>query len=630
MGASEKRKIKDPLLGVCINQLKITKRIGRGGFGAVYHAQHTQTGASFAIKVLNMYAAEDPEIIERFKREARAIAHLDHPNVVKVSDFGFLEDHGYFIVMEYLDGFSLQVALKSRQDFSLHRINNITHQLCSALHYIHGLGITHRDLKPGNIFIVQDAHGHEHVKLLDFGIAAISDDNSITKTGACIGSPTYMSPEQAEGQTKGVDGRADLYALGVLLYQLFTGSPPFKGDSFAALIRQHILTPPPKLSDVVPEGDWFAPLEDLLLRLLSKEPSGRPDSALNFIQDFQNVIKYQSELTTRIAHQQGQHKTSGAYSPLPSQGTPGPALPTPATPYHLTTATPIPSQQLVDWTQDTPTTLSQSQSNSHQLSQPQGQMATLDNFLPSTLPQGNGGVSLPFPSLGTVNQNFVATADMDASTPSQSGHFGQFATTPETPSSPEADTKDKSPAFWKIFLSTLSITLLLSLVGWWAVSPGGASNDSEAKPPSMELNTKSKSPKRKRLPAISRSIPALPKVRTRTVAASAQLLLESTPSKAKVWSNGKIIGKTPHILIGKVGQSYQLELRHQGYKSQKVSGTFSPDSTESKRHLDLVKIKIRKRPRRYRPRKRRIRSRTSRRRPPPRRANNPFVIDDPI
>ncbi|MCB9639978.1 MAG: serine/threonine protein kinase [Myxococcales bacterium] len=285
----------DPLLGQMIHRLQLVQKVGQGGFGAVYRAVHLDTQHSFAVKVMNLNLQGHEEAVERFRREARAMGQLQHPNVVRVEEFGFLEGYNfYFLVMEYLEGRTLQRVIKKHEPIQGDWILQTAYQLCSALDYIHTKNIIHRDLKPGNVFLVPSAQG-EIVKLLDFGIAAMAEDGSLTQSGACMGSPTYMSPEQAEGNTRHVDARADIYSLGILLYELFTGRPPFRGDSFAALLRQHLLDPPPTLAQVCPHQGWVPELEGVFQKVLEKAPQDRYPHIQAFWADFEVAFRKQLE-----------------------------------------------------------------------------------------------------------------------------------------------------------------------------------------------------------------------------------------------------------------------------------------------------------------------------------------------
>ncbi|HAA58814.1 MAG TPA: hypothetical protein DCE42_28890 [Myxococcales bacterium] len=297
---------KDPMIGRQIGRFVLKDRIGRGGFGAVYKAEHSDLDTPYAIKVLNLGLQDNAEAVERFRREARAVASLDHPNVVRVIDFGFLEEEGfYYLVMEYLEGQNLQHQLKKKQGFTLHRIHNIAEQLCAAIQYVHAKGIIHRDIKPANIFLTYTPQGEELVKLIDFGVAAGMDSSQITQTGSCIGSPTYMSPEQAEGNTHYVDGRADLYSVAIILFEMLTGRTPFVGETFASLLRQHLLTAPPKLSTVAPHNRWAHSLENFFQQALEKYPEDRQRDAVAFWTQFQHALREQSNLSSEFLPTQG-------------------------------------------------------------------------------------------------------------------------------------------------------------------------------------------------------------------------------------------------------------------------------------------------------------------------------------
>ncbi len=237
--------------------------IARGGMAEVYRAHDRLLDRPVALKVLFPELSVDRSFVERFRREAQAAANLSHPNIVPVFDWG--EDTGtYFIVMEFIDGRPLSAILKSSGPLSSDRTADIGAHVAAALGYAHKHGVIHRDVKPGNVLITDEGQ----VKVTDFGIArAINTEESLTQTGAVMGTATYFSPEQAEGM--GVDSRSDIYSLGVVLFEMATGRPPFLGDTPVAVaskhVRDHPPAPraepghPPDLRGHHPEGDGQEP-----------------------------------------------------------------------------------------------------------------------------------------------------------------------------------------------------------------------------------------------------------------------------------------------------------------------------------------------------------------------------------
>jgi serine/threonine-protein kinase len=270
-----------------VGRYRVTRFVGRGGMGAVYEVVHAPSGRELALKVLPAEHATTAQLVARFQREAQAQALLEHPNIVEVVDLGALEDGSLYIAMELVRGHSVGDLLEAGP---LHprRALVVANQVLEALGHAHERGIVHRDLKPDNVMIVRAGEpGLEYdlVKLLDFGLvklvgeaAAELGDAKLTQTGIVFGTPAYMSPEQALGRP--VDARSDLYALGVLLFEMLTGRRPFLGSDALAVLREHVSAPPPALADVAPGAPWCTPeMEAVVARALSKTPEGRFDSA---------------------------------------------------------------------------------------------------------------------------------------------------------------------------------------------------------------------------------------------------------------------------------------------------------------------------------------------------------------
>lgn len=275
----EQHAMRDPLLGQEFGNVRLLEKIGKGGFGAVYRAEQIYVGEPLAVKMLHLHQVDNPEVVRRFQREARALSQLRHPNIVQMRDFGLLPPYGFYLIMDFLEGKTLYERLHAAETFPIHRLLPLFRQLCDVLSFVHQKGIIHRDLKLSNIHVGPNVDGHEHVSLLDFGIAAITDDvDSITKTGSYIGTATYASPEQVQG-FKDLDGRSDLYALAVLLYRLLVGRPPFMGATSIEINHAKILHPAPALEHWRPKRRWALELETFLASCLQRDRTERPENA---------------------------------------------------------------------------------------------------------------------------------------------------------------------------------------------------------------------------------------------------------------------------------------------------------------------------------------------------------------
>jgi eukaryotic-like serine/threonine-protein kinase len=257
-------------------EYRLLRKLGEGGFGAVYEAEHPLLKRRAAVKVLHRVADKDSDAVLRFISEAQAVNQIRNRHIIDVFSFGKLNDGRHFYVMDLLDGAPLDRWLKQQGRVDVAVALQLLTPIAEALDLAHAAGIVHRDLKPQNIFLAWDQSGETVPKLLDFGMAKLLGESPVhTVSGTPIGTPLYMSPEQARGEK--VDHRSDVYALGVLCHEMLTGHLPFVGETTVAVLMAHIIQTAPRASEVCPE---LSPLFDApLLRMLDKKPDERPSSA---------------------------------------------------------------------------------------------------------------------------------------------------------------------------------------------------------------------------------------------------------------------------------------------------------------------------------------------------------------
>jgi serine/threonine-protein kinase len=278
----------DPYIGreILDGQFKIIQKIGTGGMGAVYKALQPEMNRMVAVKILHAKLKDRKDLVSRFRREARAMSHLAHPNTVKVMMYGELDQGELYIVMEYLEGKNLNQIVRRQGPLGVERAIPILIQVCGALQEAHELGIIHRDLKPENIFLTNSAGLTDFAKVLDFGLAKVTERElrpgsiMLTQEGMVFGTPEFMSPEQAQGQT--LDRRSDLYSLAIILYEALTGKLPFDARTSMEYIQLHVTKPPMHIDQRVP-GKAFPPgLGDVLNKALAKNPDDRYPTAADF------------------------------------------------------------------------------------------------------------------------------------------------------------------------------------------------------------------------------------------------------------------------------------------------------------------------------------------------------------
>jgi serine/threonine-protein kinase len=275
----------DPNIGrVLAEQYRVDSLLERGGMGAIYRGTQLSVGRPVAVKMIAADVERSAEHIARFRREAEAMAKLRHPNTVRLFDFGVTDEGQLYMIMELLVGLDLADHLAHTRTLTLPQALGIVRQIAQSLSEAHAQGIVHRDLKPGNIFLSRIAGGDSIVKVMDFGIAGIADDSArthLTQNGAILGTAAYMSPEQAQGFP--VDGRADLYSVGLLLFEMLAGRSPFEASSTVSLLVAQMTVTPPPIAEVCPELAEPERVQALLDRLLAKDPEQRLGSAAELI-----------------------------------------------------------------------------------------------------------------------------------------------------------------------------------------------------------------------------------------------------------------------------------------------------------------------------------------------------------
>jgi serine/threonine-protein kinase len=280
---------KDPFIGreLLGGQFRVLEKVGTGGMGSVYKAEQPAMNRMVAIKILHPKLAGRKDLTSRFRREARAMSQLTHPNTVKVFMYGELEDDGsLYIVMEMLEGRNLNQTVRKEGPMPVERAIPILIQVCGALQEAHDLGIVHRDLKPENIFLSKQGGIPDYPKVLDFGLAKVTEQQMqpgsviLTQEGMVFGTPEFMSPEQAQGKT--LDARSDIYSLAVILYEVLTGKLPFTARTPMEYIQKHVTDPIIPLSDRVPDRKFNKGLDDVLAKALEKHPDKRFQTAGEF------------------------------------------------------------------------------------------------------------------------------------------------------------------------------------------------------------------------------------------------------------------------------------------------------------------------------------------------------------
>lgn len=293
----------DPWLGKLVdNRYKVEEILGRGGMGVVYKIKHQRMGKIAAMKVLHSELAQDPEVVGRFQREAEAVSRLAHPNTVQVFDFGAV-DGALYLVMEYVRGQDLAALIDRDGPMDFRVAAPLLGQICGSLEEAHDLGVVHRDLKPENLLVSRTHSGHDFVKVLDFGLAKLSEreeSSSVTSAGSIVGTPYYMSPEQIRADEE-VDHRADIYSFGALLYRLLTADNAFNAKTPVGVLTKHLteeLEPP---SERYPGLSLPPEVDGIIARCMAKRPSDRYATVRELLEDIEQLYTTLASNTSDIS-----------------------------------------------------------------------------------------------------------------------------------------------------------------------------------------------------------------------------------------------------------------------------------------------------------------------------------------
>lgn len=315
---------------VLAGRYRLEKLLGWGAMGAVYVGEHLKIGRRDAIKVLRASLARDPEAVARFTRGARNASAIRHPNVCTVYDFSDTSEGLQFLAMELVDGESLTSLLRREGPLPLDRAARIAIQAASALQAAHDLGIVHRDMKPDNVMLTKDRDGQDVAKVVDFDIAkgsAEGEERGVTRMGFVVGTPEYMSPEQLTGDP--LDGRSDVYSLGIVLFRMLTGDLPYKARSTQELMVDRLTRDPPKMAEVAPGISFPPAVQQVVDRALARDRESRPENALGFARELWEAV-YGPAAQAAAGGEAGEGAAGGA-EPERAEPAPEPVEQVPAT-----------------------------------------------------------------------------------------------------------------------------------------------------------------------------------------------------------------------------------------------------------------------------------------------------------
>ncbi|MDE3217374.1 MAG: protein kinase, partial [Gemmatimonadota bacterium] len=276
---------------IIADRYHVLRKLGEGGMGQVYLAEHVKMGRKSAVKVMNPGMVHDADAISRFNREASNASRINHPNVAAVYDFGETGEGLIYLAMEFVEGPPLTKLIEQQGALPPLRAADIARQAADALAVAHDMGIVHRDLKPDNIMIAKNRDGTDLVKVVDFGIAKAADNEAqkVTKTGLVVGTPEYMSPEQLAGDK--LDGRSDIYSLGLVAFNMLTGKLPFPSDSAQEAMIMRLTDKPKPLAEMKPDVAWTPEVQAVMDRALERDASLRYQTAAQFGRDLMRAVE---------------------------------------------------------------------------------------------------------------------------------------------------------------------------------------------------------------------------------------------------------------------------------------------------------------------------------------------------
>jgi len=513
----------DPLIGLTIGNYQIKSKLGEGGMGSVYLAVHPLIGKQVALKVLHAEFASNRDVVARFFTEAKSVNDIQHPNIVDIVDYGELHtaENGemVYFIMEFLDGESLSNIIRTQAPLPPERALAICMQIADALGASHQSGVVHRDLKPDNVILIQRGRQSDFVKVLDFGIAKLTGDqpgSRRTRTGIVMGTPAYMSPEQCEGRGN-VDHRTDIYALGILLYEMITGRVPFTGEGYGEVLVKHLTQSPTRPSTIRAVSPY---VEAVCLKALEKSPDNRYPTMEEFMKALADPVGYVESHGGLQAFQSAHLVDTGGPVPTVPNPTPRPFTPMTPAPGSIAPLTPAPGQlSPVPGTVPTPYPGMMQQ-------QPKSRFGLIIGVVVAVLAIGGGAVFLLKGGGGDKSADQSAAPPIaDGTGTDQAGDQGQ------TPDTPTADGTGATPDNAN------------------AATNGTTGTGAETKPVKPEV-----------------TMPPEPETVTIKVA--------SDPVGAQVWLAGedKARGQTPlSFSLEKADKKISVVIKKKGFKDRKTS-----------------------------------------------------------